>query len=839
MNLKVKTKVNSSAIGKSRVYFCCHPDDFELYFKKICDDIFKTHDCAVYYAEDMSTEFEEQDIEFGIGRSNLLVIPVTHKLLTTPNRAMDTDFLYARSVGVPVLPFMMESGIDDLYSRPNRFGELQYLNPYSNDLTEISYENKLKKYLEAVLVSDELAKRIRAAFDAYIFLSYRKKDRKYANELMRLIHRNPEFRDIAVWYDEFLVPGESFNENITRMMNDSELFTLLVTPNLLEKPKGKPNFVMGQEYPAAHKMGLPIVPAEMEYTDKDELGREFKGIPGCVDPHEEDTFKKLLLQSLSRIAIAENNEDPEHNYLIGLAYLDGIDVEVDRTRGLELIKSAAKDGLLEAANELLKRAMAMGDIASDDFDELESLYSSAVDGLNANEQNISIESSFNLMFALYKLATIYNLKFQLSNAEECYLKSIEISETLIDSVYDSNKEVIAHVYFDYGVFCTYNIYGQATQETALHYLKKSLDLFEFLSFTRPSCKKFVEEAKIEIAIVKEKFTDDMMQANFRMMAENVERIGETAETNRRQFEYFISKGDRYEKSGQFNKAYYSYKAVLKKMEFIGDLDVFKMDPTEFNLIRADIYDRIAYCCEMFESYDEAKQFYTQAVLIATTEAKNSTNLEAYNAAINYLWKLATFCEEFGDKEEAKMHYDFRSFMLSEREKLQGSKNVDASESDGEDFLSPELRAELEKAFEELDFTPTTFEEGDEIDYSEGLFDAETEGGLFKGILDEISKLGLVGNFGEDEEENDDFVMLTNENGEEEKYEFLDLITIRNEEFVVLMPEDDDEKSVLILRVDESNEDGVDNYSSVDDDELLGLIFEIFKERNKDKFDFSE
>lgn len=83
------------------------------------------------------------------------------------------------------------------------------------------------------------------------------------------------------------------------------------------------------------------------------------------------------------------------------------------------------------------------------------------------------------------------------------------------------------------------------------------------------------------------------------------------------------------------------------------------------------------------------------------------------------------------------------------------------------------------------------------------------------------------------------VMLTNENGEEEKCEFLDLIAIRNEEFVVLMPEEDDEKSVLTLRVDESNEDGVDNYSSVDDDELLSIIFEMFKERNKDKFDFSE
>ena len=45
----------------------------------------------------------------------------------------------------------------------------------------------------------------RHAFDAYIFLSYRKKDRRYANELMRLIHNNPECRDIAIWFDEFFL----------------------------------------------------------------------------------------------------------------------------------------------------------------------------------------------------------------------------------------------------------------------------------------------------------------------------------------------------------------------------------------------------------------------------------------------------------------------------------------------------------------------------------------------------------------------------------------------------------------------------------------------------------
>ena len=76
-------------------------------------------------------------------------------------------------------------------------------------------------------ISDELAQRIRAAFDAYIFLSYRKKDRRYANELMKLIHKNPECRDIAVWYDEFLPPGDSFKQSIEKILKDSILILSL------------------------------------------------------------------------------------------------------------------------------------------------------------------------------------------------------------------------------------------------------------------------------------------------------------------------------------------------------------------------------------------------------------------------------------------------------------------------------------------------------------------------------------------------------------------------------------------------------------------------------------
>ena len=343
-----KTKGNASPSGKARVYFTCHPDDFNLYFEQVCEYILKSHDCAIYYTEDMSAQFDEADKVTDLESNNLFVTPVTFKLLSTENRAMN-DVRFAMEKHIPVLPLMMESSLDSIYSRSDKFGELQYLSPFSSDTTEVSFEEKLKKYLESVLVSDEMAKRVRVAFDAYIFLSYRKKDRKYANQLMRIIHDKPECRDIAIWYDEFLTPGENFRENIDKILADSKLFTLLVTPNLLEDH----NFVMDNEYPAAVKSGIGILPAEMEDTDKSVLAEKYVNLPEIANPYDDEAFRNRLVDTLSNLAIKSNNNDPEHNFLIGLAYLDGIDVEVNRERALELITKAAKAKLPEAMEKLV------------------------------------------------------------------------------------------------------------------------------------------------------------------------------------------------------------------------------------------------------------------------------------------------------------------------------------------------------------------------------------------------------------------------------------------------------------------------------------------------------
>ena len=353
---KIETK-NKVDIGKKpRVYFTCHPDDFDKHFKQICDDIFKTHDCAVYYSSDMTAEIPEEE-KITLERSNLFVIPVTLRLLTTPNRAMDKDYPYAVAHNIPILPIMMEQGLDSIYSGKDRFGERQYLNPFSRDATEILYGDKLKRFLESVLISNETAERIRAAFDAYIFLSYRKKDRRYANELMRMIHANSECRDIAIWFDEFLTPGESFRENIEKILDDCNLFTLLVTPSILEKVTDgegneRDNYVVSTELPIARRKkvekGTEILAVEMEKTDG--AGLAAIGVTDCVKC-EDSAFRNRLLEAIIKLAVTAN-DTPEHNFLIGLAYLDGIDVEVDRERAVELITDAAENGLPEAMEKL-------------------------------------------------------------------------------------------------------------------------------------------------------------------------------------------------------------------------------------------------------------------------------------------------------------------------------------------------------------------------------------------------------------------------------------------------------------------------------------------------------
>ena len=91
-----------------------------------------------------------------------------------------------------------------------------------------------------------------------------------------------------------------------------------------------------------------------------------------------------------------------------------------------------------------------------------------------------------------------------------------------------------------------------------------------------------------------------------------------------------------------------------------------------------------------------------------------------------------------------------------------------------------------------------------------------------------------------EEELDNIIVLNDENGEEVPFEFLDLIELEGEEYVVLLPVEENEEDageVVILKVEDTESEEEESYVSVEDEEILNKVFEIFKEKFKDEFNF--
>ena len=355
VRLSYRGSDNGEITGKPRVFFAAHPAELPYYLEQVISWLHVCRDCVIWYAAAASDDGEESAVELKtseisgiLDEMQLVVVAVTMKLLRGDNSAMDRVIPYAQSHHIPLLPLIMEpeAGTDSLYKV--RFKDLQYLEPSGNDPTALSFVDKLRSYLDNVLISDETAARVRKVFDACVFLSYRKKDRAFARELMRMIHKDPKYRGISFWYDEFLTPGEDFNENIRKALKSCDLFTLVVTPSMLEVP----NYVMDQEYPLARAAGKDIFPVEMDKTNRALLEKHFRDIPACVAGVEDDEWTAALSQKLAPLAVRTQRKDLEHTYLTGLAYLDGIGVEVDLDVAAELITEAFDEGLEEAARKL-------------------------------------------------------------------------------------------------------------------------------------------------------------------------------------------------------------------------------------------------------------------------------------------------------------------------------------------------------------------------------------------------------------------------------------------------------------------------------------------------------
>ena len=89
-----------------------------------------------------------------------------------------------------------------------------------------------------------------------------------------------------------------------------------------------------------------------------------------------------------------------------------------------------------------------------------------------------------------------------------------------------------------------------------------------------------------------------------------------------------------------------------------------------------------------------------------------------------------------------------------------------------------------------------------------------------------------------QEEQSNILTLTDENGVDTEFEYLDSVEYNGKEYLVLMPADENSSEIIILEVEPVDEEN-ENYLSVSDENVLNAVYDIFKERYKGVLTFED
>jgi len=91
---------------------------------------------------------------------------------------------------------------------------------------------------------------------------------------------------------------------------------------------------------------------------------------------------------------------------------------------------------------------------------------------------------------------------------------------------------------------------------------------------------------------------------------------------------------------------------------------------------------------------------------------------------------------------------------------------------------------------------------------------------------------------EEFDELDNIVVLTDEDGNDAEFEFLDVVQVDEKDYVILLPVDEiDKGEVVIFRIEGEGEE--ESYIGLEDENEAEKVFQAFKEKAKDDFNFAD
>ena len=343
LHLRHFTRAGLPLKDKKYIFLHCAARDYQK-AEKIVQDILAFENginYAIWISDNpKAVPFEENRTE--IERMSVFVPLVTSAYLDMAKEfGIDSDGKCSFSLEklnkevTVVVPVFLESNLANDFNK--LFGDLQGID-VRNTRLQLSLETHLENILGDTSLNNEI---LQDGFSREYFLSYRKKDRDDALRIMRSVHNTEVGYGAAIWFDDFLVPGENFNDQINDNMINSDAVILSVTPSILEEG----NYVKEIEYKNASSV-KEVIPVEAVATDRAGLEMDYEGLEQCIDVEDEE----LLNERLGRVSYkkATKKYEPHDIYLIARAFLAGFHVEKDIDRGLKLLKKSAEQNDINA-----------------------------------------------------------------------------------------------------------------------------------------------------------------------------------------------------------------------------------------------------------------------------------------------------------------------------------------------------------------------------------------------------------------------------------------------------------------------------------------------------------
>ncbi len=87
-------------------------------------------------------------------------------------------------------------------------------------------------------------------------------------------------------------------------------------------------------------------------------------------------------------------------------------------------------------------------------------------------------------------------------------------------------------------------------------------------------------------------------------------------------------------------------------------------------------------------------------------------------------------------------------------------------------------------------------------------------------------------------EETEILTLTDENGVDTDFEYLDCLTYNGKEYLILMPAGDEDTEIVILEIEPVDEEN-ENYLAVEDEDTLNTVYDLFKEKYKGILTFED